>query len=126
MIIINKLIFLLIKKKWLSDIFTEKSCLTCPDKQISTVVASFWMNPLILTNTWETKARQQKLNIVIQIWSRRIIYFNPPFCNSVKTKIGKRLMELVRLHFPKNNNFIRFSTKIQSRSPTVVCLIWEI
>ena len=122
--IINKLIFLLIKKKWLSDIFTEKSCLTCPDKQISTVVASFWMNPLILTNTWETKARQQKLNIVIQIWSRRIIYFNPPFCNSVKTKIGKRFLELISLYFHKNNKFHRTKKK-QLRSLTVVCLIWE-
>ena len=43
--------------------------------------------------------------------SRKIIYFNPPFCNSVKTKIGKRFLELIRLHFPKNNKFHRIFNK---------------
>ena len=39
---------------------------------------------------------------------RKIIYFSPPFCNSVKTKIG---LEIVRLQVPKNNKFHRIFNK---------------
>ena len=42
---------------------------------------------------------------------RKIIYFNPPFCNSVKTKIGKRFLDLVRLHFPKSNKLHKIFNK---------------
>ena len=32
---------------------------------------------------------------------RKIIWFNPPFSQSVKTNIGKRFLKLVRKHSPK-------------------------
>ena len=34
---------------------------------------------------------------------RNIIFFNPPFCNTVKTKNGKQFFNLVNLHFSKKN-----------------------
>ena len=34
---------------------------------------------------------------------RKIIWFNPPFCKSVKTNIGRRFMNLVKKHFTKQN-----------------------
>ena len=34
---------------------------------------------------------------------RKIIWFNPPFSKSVKTKVGKEFLNLVRKHFPKGN-----------------------
>ena len=43
--------------------------------------------------------------------TRKIIYFNPPFCNSVKTKIGKKFLGLVQLHFPKNNRLHKIFNK---------------
>ena len=36
---------------------------------------------------------------------RNTIYFNPPFCQSVKTKIGKTFLRLVDKHFPKSNEY---------------------
>ena len=43
--------------------------------------------------------------------SRKTIYFNPPFCNSVETNIGKKFLDLDRLHFPKNNKFHKIFNK---------------
>ena len=34
---------------------------------------------------------------------RQIIYFNPPFCASVTTNIGKEFFKLVDKHFPRNH-----------------------
>ena len=36
--------------------------------------------------------------------SRKVIYFNPPFCESVKTNIGKIFFELMNKHFNENSN----------------------
>ena len=35
---------------------------------------------------------------------RNILWFNPPFCKSVKTNIGRIFLKLVRKHFHKNHN----------------------
>lgn len=35
--------------------------------------------------------------------NRKIIYFNPPFCSSVMTKVGRLFLELIDKHFPKNH-----------------------
>ena len=43
--------------------------------------------------------------------SKKIIYFNPPFCNSVKTYNGKIFLKLVRLHFPNNIKFHKTKKK---------------
>ena len=34
---------------------------------------------------------------------RKVTYFNPPFCSSVKTNIGKIFLNLVDKHFPKHH-----------------------
>ena len=34
---------------------------------------------------------------------RKIIWFNPPFCLSVKTNIGKLFFKLLKKYFPKSN-----------------------
>ena len=34
--------------------------------------------------------------------SRKVIWFNPPYSQNVKTNIGKLFVKLVRKHFPKN------------------------
>ena len=36
---------------------------------------------------------------------RKVIWFNPPFNKSVKTKIGKVFLRLVKQHFPKHHKF---------------------
>ena len=36
---------------------------------------------------------------------RKIIYFNPPFCQSVKTNLGKIFFQLIDKHF-KNNEVL--------------------
>ena len=42
---------------------------------------------------------------------RKITYFNPPFDNSVKTKIGKEFLKLVKLHFHKDNELRKIFNK---------------
>ena len=34
---------------------------------------------------------------------RRIIYYNPPFNMALKTKIGKKYLELISKHFPRHH-----------------------
>ena len=35
--------------------------------------------------------------------SRKVLYFNPPFCKSVKTNVVKMFLGLIDKHFPKGN-----------------------
>ena len=35
--------------------------------------------------------------------TRNVMFFNPPFCQSVKTNIGKRFLELIDKHFKSEN-----------------------
>ena len=34
-------------------------------------------------------------------WKRKIIWFNPPYSNNVKSNVGKQFLKLGRRHFPK-------------------------
>lgn len=36
---------------------------------------------------------------------RKIIWFNPPFSNNVETNIGRRFLNLIEKHFPRNHRF---------------------
>ena len=36
---------------------------------------------------------------------RNIIWFNPPYCKSVKTNIGKNFLKLIKKHFPAHHKF---------------------
>ena len=66
-----------------------------------------------------TKAKNRK---------RKCIFYNPPFCESVKTKFGKLFLELLDKHFPKSNElhkiFNRNSIKISyCCSPNIKAII---
>ena len=37
--------------------------------------------------------------------NRKIIWFNPPYNESVKTNIGKQFLKLIKKHFPKHHKF---------------------
>ena len=37
--------------------------------------------------------------------SRKVIWFNAPYSQNVKTNIGKPFIKLVRKHFPKNKKY---------------------
>lgn len=37
--------------------------------------------------------------------SRNVIWFNPPFCKSVETKVGRIFLKLVDQHFPRNHRY---------------------
>ena len=37
--------------------------------------------------------------------SRKIVWFNPPFCKSVETKVGHIFLKLVDKHFPRNHRY---------------------
>ena len=43
--------------------------------------------------------------------SRRIIWFNPPYSDNVKSNIGRDFLQLIRKHFPKNNKFHKIFNK---------------
>ena len=44
---------------------------------------------------------------------RKIIWYNPPFCRSLKTNIGKEFLRIVSDSYPKNHNFIKYSIEIR-------------
>ena len=37
--------------------------------------------------------------------NRKVIWFNPPYSQNMKTNIGKLFVKLVRKHFPKNSKY---------------------
>ena len=37
--------------------------------------------------------------------NRKVIWFNPPFCKSVETKVGKIFLELIDRHFPAGHRY---------------------
>ena len=42
---------------------------------------------------------------------RKIMYFNPPFCRSVKTNVGKIFLEMVHRHFPTSSKMGKIFNK---------------
>ena len=42
---------------------------------------------------------------------RKIIWFNPPFCKSVKTNLGKEFFKILRTCFPQNNPLSKIFNK---------------
>ena len=43
--------------------------------------------------------------------SRNIIWFNPPFSANVRTKIGRKFLNLINKHFPKENKLHKIFNK---------------
>ena len=46
---------------------------------------------------------------------RKVIWYNPPFCSSVKTNIGREFINLVKKHFNKNNPLSKIFNKHNMR-----------
>ena len=42
---------------------------------------------------------------------RKIIWFNPPYCKSVKTNIGKKFLKIINKYFGENNKFKKYLNK---------------
>ena len=42
---------------------------------------------------------------------RNILWFNPPYSKTVKTKIGKFFLQLIKKHFPKEQKFHKIFNK---------------
>ena len=42
---------------------------------------------------------------------RNIIWFNPPYCSTVKTNVGKLFLKLVKRHFPKGHKLHKMFNK---------------
>ena len=59
--------------------------------------------------------------------SRKIIWFNPPFCKSVRTNIGRKFLGLVNKHFqkggPLSNIFNRSMLKVSFSCMSYVAAI---
>jgi len=59
---------------------------------------------------------------------RKIIWFNPPYTQAVSTNIGKKFLQLINLHFPKNNplhcipnrNTVRISYSCTKNIKTII------
>ena len=60
--------------------------------------------------------------------ARNIIWFNPPYSQNVKSNIGKRLLKLVKKHFPRdhklykifNRNTLKLSYSCMSSMSSVI------
>ena len=55
---------------------------------------------------------------------RKIIWFNPPFSHSVKTKVGKEFLKILDSSFPLAPHSTSCSIATQSRSHTSACPAW--
>ena len=59
-------------------------------------------------NTAVKKRRKRK---------KKVFHYNPPFCTSLKTNLGKEFLKLVDKHFPKSGIF----NKILNRNTIKIC-----
>ena len=44
---------------------------------------------------------------------RNAIWFNPPFSNRVKTRVGHRFLDLIDTHFPEENPLSKIASERQ-------------
>ena len=54
---------------------------------------------------FNTKFSYQNEPSEIKNRNRKIIWFNPPYNESVKTNIGKQFLKLVKKHFPRHHKY---------------------
>ena len=59
--------------------------------------SGFHDNITFIPKTTNTKTNKKKTR------KRKIIWFNPPHCLSVKTNVGRIFLKLIKKHFPKDN-----------------------
>ena len=62
--------------------------------------SGFHDNITFIPKTTNTKTNKKKTR------KCKIIWFNPPYCLSVKTNVGKIFLKLIQKHFPKGLNKI--------------------
>ena len=42
---------------------------------------------------------------------RKVIWFNPPYCKSVRTNIGKKILQIIKKYFGHNSKFKKYLNK---------------
>ena len=84
--------------------------------------SGFHDNIAFIPKTTNTKANKKKTR------KRKIIRFNPPYCLSVKTNVGRIFLKLIKKHFPKGNslnkifnkNLIKFSYSCMGNISSII------
>ena len=67
--------------------------------------SGFHDNITFIPKTTNTKTNKKKTR------KRKIIWFNPPYCLSVKTNVGKIFLKLIKKHFLKGNSLNKIFNK---------------
>ena len=62
-------------------------------------------NITFILNTINTKTNKKNTQ------KHKIIWFNPPYCRSVKTNVRRIFLQLVKKHFPKGNSLNKIFSK---------------
>ena len=57
---------------------------------------------------------------------RSITWFNPPYTNNMKTRIGQQFLRLIDRHFLAASNLHKIFNRSTVKSATVACPIWAI
>ena len=72
-------------------------------------------NITFIPKTTNTKTNKKKTR------KRKIIWFNPPYCLSVKTNVGKMFLKFIKKHFPKGNSLNKIFNK---NTVKIVIAVW--
>ena len=92
----------------------KRLCNLSKNEEVLNNIKGFYQNALNKSNFMYSLTYKQFNNTnTKKNRKRNCIYYNPPFCKSVQTKIGKRFLELIDKHFPKDNIY----HKIFNRKP---------
>ena len=67
--------------------------------------SGFHDNITFIPKTTNTKTNKKKTR------KRKIIWFNPPYCLSVKTNVGRIFLKVIKKHFPKGNGLNKIFNK---------------
>ena len=107
----------------------KRLCKLSKNEEVFSNIKGFYQNALNKSNFKYSLTYKQFNNTnTKRNRKRNCIYYNPPFCKSVQTKIGKHFIELIDKHFPKDNIyhkiFNRNSIKISyCCTPNIMALI---
>ena len=67
--------------------------------------SGFHDNVTFIPKTTNTKTNKKKTR------KRKIMWFNPPYCLSFKTNVGRIFLKLIKKHFPKHNSLNKIFNK---------------
>ena len=93
--------------KRISDISSSEVVFSesMPIYSVALTKSGFHDNTTFIPKTTNTKTNKKKT------LKRKIIWFNPPYCLSVKTNVGRIFLELIKKHFPKGNSLNKIFNK---------------